>query len=351
MPGPGEEDTGEHAAVAAAPAPAPKRRAPAPPAPAPVPVPHDRGDRSDRKDRKDRKAERRGLRYRVLPRTLLGITAFILAFAIGAGLSGVVLYSYYQYRLDQTNTRVDTVVNGYKKQFANAEGDLAQAAAQAKSQIQAQLAPIESLAGDPAAQAALVKKLAPSLFYVRTLDANGEASVGTAFVISSNTTQSLLLTSYTTVAAATRSPGPTVYLQQGTTTTPVTVKTWDASNDLALIVLPRGNLPVLAAAPASPGPAIGERVYAISGLGTAGASISEGAISDVSASGLADTAPVGPQFQGGPIVNSSGQIVAVASRTFAPLGFTPAGVFYGPYLQAACSKVLACPNGSFSAAS
>jgi S1-C subfamily serine protease len=338
MPGPGQEDTGEHAVVATRTADQPRR-------PAPVPAGPDRSGRSDRK------AERRGLRYRVLPRTLLGITAFILAFAIGAGLSGVVLYSYYQYRLDQTNTRVDTVVNGYRKQFANAEGDLAQASAQAKSQIQAQLAPIESLAGDPAAQAALVKQLAPSLFYVHTLDANGEASVGTAFVISSNATQSLLLTSYTTVAAATRSPGPTVYLQQGTTSTPVTVKTWDASNDLALIILPRGNLPVLAAAPASPGPAIGERVYAISGLGTAGASISEGAISDVSASGQADTAPVGPQFQGGPIVNSSGQIVAVASRTFAPLGFTPDGVYYGPYLQAACSKVLTCPGGSFSAAS
>jgi S1-C subfamily serine protease len=332
MPGPDEEDTGGHAVVATRPP--PQHR---PPAPAPS-------------TRKERKGERRGLRYRVLPRTLLGITAFILAFAIGAGLSGVVLYSYYQYRLDQTNTRVNTVVNGYKKQFADAEGDLAQASAQAKSEIQAQLAPIESLAGDPAAEAALVKKLAPSLFFVHTLDANGEASVGTAFVISSNAAQSLLLTSYTTVAAATTSPGPIVYLQQGTTTTPVTVKTWDASNDLALIVLPRGNLQVLAAAPASPGPAIGERVYAISGLGTAGASISEGAISDVSASGLADTAPVGPQFQGGPIVNSSGQIVAVASRTFAPLGFTPSGVYYGPYLQAACSKVLTCPNGSFSAA-
>jgi S1-C subfamily serine protease len=331
MPGPDEEDTGGHAVVATRPP--PQHRPPGP------------------STRKERKGERRGLRYRVLPRTLLGITAFILAFAIGAGLSGVVLYSYYQYRLDQTNTRVDTVVNGYKKQFANAEGDLAQASAQAKSEIQAQLAPIESLAGDPAAEAALVKKLAPSLFYVHTLDANGEASVGTAFVVSSSTTQSLLLTSYTTVAAATTSPGPVVYLQQGTTTTPVTIKAWDASNDLALIVLPQGNLPVLAAAPASPGPAIGERVYAISGLGTAGGSISEGAISDVSASGLADTAPVGPQFQGGPIVNSSGQIVAVASRTFAPLGFTPDGVYYGPYLQAACSKILTCPNGSFAAAS
>ncbi len=294
-----------------------------------------------------RRPDRGRLRYRVLPRTLLGITAFILAFAIGAGLSGVVLYSYYQYRLDQTNSRVDTVINGYHQQFANAEQDLKNTVSQAKSQIQAQLAPVESVAGDPTTELALVKKLAPSLYFVHTLDSSGEAAVGTAFVVSSTATQSLLLTSYTTVEAATQDPAPTVYVRHGSTDTPVTVQSWDPTNDLALVVLAVGNLPALTPAPTSATPTVGQRVYAMSGLGSSGASIAEGSISDVSASGLADTAPIGPQFQGGPIVNASGQVLAVSSRTFAPLGFAPADVWYAPYLQAACSKVLSCPNGTF----
>lgn len=287
------------------------------------------------------------LHHRVLPRTVLGTTALILSFAVGAGLSGVVLYSYYQYRLDQTNQRVNALVNGYQTKFSNAERDLGATLQQAESQIQSRLGPIENLQGDPAALAALIKKLAPSLYFVHTLDANGSASVGSAFVITSNATQSLLLTSYTTVAAATHSPAPPVYIRQGSTDTQVTVRTWDVANDLALIVLPTGNLPALKPAPASPAPKIGEKVYAVSGLGSAGASISEGAISDVSSSGLADTAAIGPQYQGGPIVNSSGQVLAVASRTFSPLGFAPDTVYYAPYLQAACSKVLTCPGGQF----
>ena len=44
---------------------------------------------------------------------------------IGAGFSGVVLFSYYQYKLNQSDARVNTVISGYKKQFANAEGNLA----------------------------------------------------------------------------------------------------------------------------------------------------------------------------------------------------------------------------------
>lgn len=287
-------------------------------------------------------------RHRILPRSLLGITALILSFSVGAGLSGVVLYSYYQYRLNQTNDRVNTLINGYKQQFANAEGDLKSTAASAKSDIQAQLGPIQALEASPQTLATLAKQLAPSVFFVHTLDANGQASVGTAFVVSSSTTQSLLLTSYTTVAATTRSPAPAVYVRQGETDTQVTVRTWDPSYDLALIVLPRGNLPVVTVAPSSPAPQAGERLYAVSGLGSAGAAVSQGSITDVSASGIQHDAPLGAAYQGGPLVDQNGQVVAISSRTYAPLGFTTDSVWYAPYVQAACNKVLVCPNGDIS---
>ena len=67
---------------------------------------------------------------------------------------------------------------------------------------------------------------------------------------------------------------------------------------------------------------------------------------DVSSSGLALDAAIGPAFQGGPIVNQSGQVVAVGSRTYNPQGFASSGIYYTPYVEAACNKVLACPNGT-----
>ena len=69
----------------------------------------------------------------------------ILALAVGAAFSGVVLYSYYQYRLNQTNARVNTLISGYAKEFQNAEGQVAAAGNQAKAQIQSQLAPLQQL--------------------------------------------------------------------------------------------------------------------------------------------------------------------------------------------------------------
>ena len=292
---------------------------------------------------------RRGmLRYRVLPRSVIGVSMLILAFAIGAGFSGVVLYSYYQYKQDQADTRVNALINGYKSQFAKAEADLHAAVGSAKADIAQQLKGAEALQSGPAELATLTKQVAPSVFFVHTLDAAGQPSVGSAFVIASTSSSSLLLTSYTTVAAATHAPGPPVYVRQGGVDTAVTVRTWDPQNDLALLVLAKGGLTPLTVAPATPTPQPGDRLFAVSGLGAAGASLTQGSVVDVSSSLVAIDTPIGTAFQGGPLVDRSGNVVAVASRTYAPLGFTSDGVYYAPYVQAACSKVLSCPGGTLS---
>ena len=277
---------------------------------------------------------------------MLGVASLILAFAIGAGFSGVVLFSYYQYKLNQTNDRVNALINNYKKTFSDAEGNLNADVANAKAEIQNQLKAIQQQQASPAVLAGLIKQLAPSVLFVHTLDANGQPSVGTAFVVSSSGSESLLVTSYTTVAAATHSPGPAVYVRQGNNDTQVTVRTWDPQYDLALLVYPKGGLKAITAAPNNPSPQPGDRLFAVSGLGSAGASITQEYVVDVSASGIALDGGIGAAFQGAPLINAQGQVVAIGSRTYAPLGFTSESIFYSPYVEAACNKVLSCPGGS-----
>ena len=59
-----------------------------------------------------------------------------------------------------------------------------------------------------------------------------------------------------------------------------------------------------------------------------------------------DDAQVGQAFQGGPVINSNGEVVAVASRSYAPLGFTTDGVFFSVPIRSACDRVLRCPSGT-----
>jgi S1-C subfamily serine protease len=280
-----------------------------------------------------------------MPRTALGISISVLTFALGASLSGVVLYSYYEYRLTQTQDKVNSLASGISSTAKKAQDSLKAEEAQAQALIAQQIQPLKSILATGQTLQGIVSKSAPSLYFVHTLDANGQPSVGTAFAVASDTHQTLLLTSFTVVQAATRKPGPQLFIRHGGGNDQlVTVYTWDESKDLALIIVPTGSQPKLAFASSSPKP--GERVYALSGFGAQGASITQGFVADVSAQGIQHDATTGTQFQGGPLLNADGDVVGVLSRTYSPLGFPVADVWFAVPPSGACAKVLQCPNGS-----
>ena len=284
-------------------------------------------------------------RYRLMPSTVVGLTMFILALAIGAAFSGTVLYAYYEFRLDKTEERVSTFVDGFEDRFKTATATIEAERENAKAEIEEALEPLRQIRAEGETIADLTEKLGPAVWFVRTLDESGAASVGSGFVVASDAEQSLLLTSYNTVRAATREPGPAVFVRKGETELRATLWTWQEEKDLALLIIERGELPKITFAPKDPPIAIGERIFAVSGLGARGAAISQGFVGDVFRDGIQHDAAVGSAFQGGPLVNSKGEAVGVASRAFSPLGFGSEGVFFAVPIRAACDKVLDCPGG------
>jgi S1-C subfamily serine protease len=289
-------------------------------------------------------------RGRVLPKTALGLAALILAAAVGSAFSGVVLYAYYEYRLNKTDARVSNFITTEGRNLANAQSQINAERDKAIADIRAELAPLQSQLAQGQTLQNLIKQVSPTVFFIHTLDEAGQPSVGSAFVVASDADQSLLLTSYTTIRAATHNPRPDVFARQGATETKVTVWTWEPQRDLALLILPKGNLPHLSFIPVSPPLQVGERVFAVSGLGSSGAAVTQGFISDVSAAGIQHNAAVAPAFQGGPLVDSDGNVMAVASRAYAPLNFATDSVWFGVPIRAACEKVLKCPAGDAAAA-
>ena len=107
----------------------------------------------------------------------------------------------------------------------------------------------------------------------------------------------------------------------------------------------RPSLPALTWAAVDPPAQVGDRVFVVSGLGGSGGAISQGFVAGVSAEGLQHDAPVGAAYQGGPLVNSRGEVLGVASRAYAPLGFPPEAVFFGVPIRSACGTVIQCPDG------
>jgi S1-C subfamily serine protease len=290
--------------------------------------------------------ERVAVRDRLLPRTVLGLTVVILAASVGAAFSGAVLYAYYEYRLSQNERAASRFAAEFDERFRAARETIEAERQQARAEVRNELEPLRKIRAEGETLEALAKKVQASVWFVTTLDEAGQPSVGSAFVVASDGTQSLMVTSYATVRAATRKPGPAVTVRKGEELVGATLWTWHEEKDLALLTVPKGNVPKLTFASGNSPIKVGERVFSVSGLGAMGAAISQGFVADVSAAGIQHDAAVGSAFQGGPLVTSNGEVVAVASRAYAPLGFGSDEVFFGVPIRAVCEKVLKCPGGS-----
>lgn len=323
-----------------------------PPAPEPVvaepsdPAPPTRRQR--RRDEREQRARRREAklqhrRHRILPRTVIGIATMLLAFAIGVGVSGAVLYAYYDWRLSQNEDRVGELSASLQHRLEDANEQLQRAQAAAVDAIREESRPLQALLEDTAAVSELTGRLDGKVWFVSTLDENGQASVGSGFIAASDESQSLLVTSYSAVAAATTEPAPTITVSADGEELTADLYNWDVDRDLALLIVPRGGLEPLQWADQEEGASlVGQRVFVASGLGANGVALSPGLVVDQSAAGLQHTAAVGQAFRGGPVVDGHGRVVAIASLVYAPLNFAPGDVPFAVPVQQACERVLTC---------
>jgi S1-C subfamily serine protease len=280
-----------------------------------------------------------------MPTTALGLATLLFFMSIASAFTGAILYAYYEYRLGQTDDRIDAFEAGFGEALDAAVGRIGEERDAAVGQIQSALDDLERFSASGETLSSLLEQAQASVWFVQTLDEAGQPSVGSAFVVFADSEQSFLLTSYTTVRAATARPGPDVTLRKGDETLEASLSSWDPANDLALLTVGRPNLPALEWAPTDPPTQVGDRVFVVSGLGAAGGSISQGFVAGVSAEGVQHDAPVGAAFQGGPLLNSNGDVLGVASRAYAPLGFSPEAVFFGVPIRSSCAQVITCPEG------
>ena len=281
---------------------------------------------------------------KLLPQNLLGLAAVVLFMGLASAFTGAVLYAYYESRLERTEQELDRFIEDFNiddvRAAIQAEADAA------GQQIEDQLDELEQFAAGGATLEALVTGAEPSVWFVSTLDETGGPQVGSAFVVFADSERSFLLTSFEVIRAATFSPAPDVVLRKGEAEEIAEVVTWDEANDLALLAVSRASLPALTFVSDPEGLSAGDRIFAISGLGSQNASVAQGVVADNAGNAIQHDAPIGAAFRGGPLLDSAGQVVGVSSRRFAPLGFDPLAVFFAPPIRAACQAVITCPDGA-----
>lgn len=283
-------------------------------------------------------------RHRILPRTVIGIATMLACTGVGAAFSGAAFYAYYDDRLARNEESIALFVDGFDEQFEDAAGSLDQIRSDSVDQIRAEMAPLGEWAADANGIVELPVLIGDSIWIVETRDERGQSVIGTAFAVTGHNGGTALVTSLSLVRSSTTQPSPVITLVKGDRRETATLRTWDETHDLALLVTAAEIEGLDLASSSNQSSAIGQRVFAMSALGGQGATASPGALLDVSDLGLQHTALIGRAFVGGPLVTGDGIVVGVASLDYGPLGVDPGAVAIAPSIDAICAVVLRCAD-------
>jgi putative serine protease PepD len=186
---------------------------------------------------------------------------------------------------------------------------------------------------------AIARKVEPSVFTIET-----DYGLGSGWVARAGQAGSELVTNFHVIADAWNAGVVTVDVRQGDETLKGTIARVDPNDDLAVIHVGQ-TLPVLRTAPARP--VLAQAVMVIGSPLGLGGTVSAGVISGFRSLEGSDyvqfSAPISPGNSGGPVVDTRGRVLAVASAKFEGSGIEALSL--GIPVQTACSAVVVCLLG------
>jgi hypothetical protein len=281
-----------------------------------------------------------GVGWRVLPRSLLGIAVTLAALGIGAGISGAILFAYYDSRVAENTAQLEVFNTNLDSRVNDALGILDEVTATAYSQLDAALGPYRNLLQNAEGVSAIGAAVQGSIAVVETRDPDGGEAIGTATAVTRTGDITVLITSLSLVRASTTEPGPGIALVAGDQRWDATLFSWDDATDLAVLTATTTLEPVTLADTGTVGRLTGLPVYAVSGFQV---TVSPGTVLNVNSSGIRYLALLSRDFTGGPLVDGAGVVVGFVTPGYAPGGLD-GDLYWSPTLQQLCNGLLSCSD-------
>lgn len=171
---------------------------------------------------------------------------------------------------------------------------------------------------------------------------DGTVKVASAFAVYSDEAETYLLTSRALVATP---DGGTVQAAEvflPTQTASVRVHAVDTERDLALLVAEGGPVPVPRWRPADEPVVTGDSLFVVGIAGSNIPVVLQARVAGVSERAIIPDVPLNDFVAGGPLVDAAGDVVAVASLTYAPFGVVEGDLRYAVPIREVCVLLLDC---------
>jgi putative serine protease PepD len=204
--------------------------------------------------------------------------------------------------------------------------------------LQARVAMLENEASAQPDWSAIAAAIEPSVFTIET-----DASLGSAWVAHADANGSDLVTNFHVIAEAWSAGTATVQVRHGDLTSTGTIVRVDRNDDLAVVHVKER---LAALTPAAQRPKLGATVMAIGSPLGLGGTVTLGVVSGFRSLEGSDyvqfSAPISPGNSGGPVVDSHGRVVAVASAKLIGTGVEALSLAIP--VQVACLNLVTCSS-------
>lgn len=260
---------------------------------------------------------------------------FLLVALLAAVLAGGLAVLYYGQQVDD----LEDTTAAARAEVVRVRDEVVAAASEAQAQLDRSLAE----ARDALAQGQPIDSPAAAGVFAAGVDhAGGERRVASAFAVFSDADETFLATTYRLVAT----PGggavgrADVYLPSGPVSAEVV--NVDAEHDLAALRIGVGQVPVLPWRPPAEALSRGDAVFLAAIAGVDAAAVVEGRLAAVSPAALVVSFPVNDFLSGGPLLDSAGAVVGVASTRYAPFGDVAGAASYAVPVRRLCAALVSC---------
>ncbi|MEX2587793.1 MAG: trypsin-like peptidase domain-containing protein [Actinomycetota bacterium] len=274
----------------------------------------------------------------IMPKTVVSLAIWLLMFGLGAGLSGLILFAFYQGQLNDLRSEL---LESQQELRNTLEDRIDQADSAPGSGPEASLSVSELARDADDILEAVTESVAPAIAGVRGFDSNFVGASGTGFVVNSPGGSAWIVTNYRLVAGADPEfPNTSVRVRHIELNSEVYEV--DPGNGLALVIYKDGVSRSLRFA-GSP-PAENETLYAVGASRSSPyASVAPAAILSVEPNLIVE-AEVTEGFAGGPVVDERGRVHGIIPA-LPSAGSSPSTVrFTVTPIDRVCQRILRCPG-------
>lgn len=281
----------------------------------------------------------RKIRWRIIPTSFIGISLMLLMFAAGALLGVIGLYTRFDFGLQNNINVTQEAIN----ESRNENLEFNESIITERERLEQAVENLDGSIATSFSMSELSENLSKTVVSIETEDEGGNAIVfsGVVFSVNDELNESFILTSAILLEANKALPSPGITVTISGESFEGALINWDDIQDIALISVPTNELNAVQwETSTNITRSLYDNVFVASGFSSNGVLIDTSRLLDIDDSFIRIADPLALEQAGGGVFNNDGNLLAINTFFYSPLGISDAEIPFAMTREEVCSTDL-----------